>query len=405
MIHLMITTIVPPYMTSQLWQQALDGTDLTKISTPIYRFFNNRCKLPIPHLQVETGSIIDESNKAKYDRIIKYSHSKEQRKFFLSCGLLPLWHKQGWHCPQSVYRWLMEIVAFDKDIETARKAKTIVYALWSKMPREKLCMQPTTGDDINYSRFMSLETFNYILKGYGALDLSTMDDDTDTLMEKDDLTDKIPLTQFEWTLQLLQRSLDLWPEAYTNQQIHSLATTLICMGIDGIGVLALKHIQDTLDTCLSVFTEDTWRLQLQQLAYHLIERFTSIELRVRLPTVTKTIYPRSLYLRRVMAVMSLEAALYKDKMDERELTFGDVSLSLAFDNELIPRLAAIVDDSGGIFQQTDPDYCQISDRIYLLDYAVGNDYAELMASIDAVNSIVTQLQAFSRKIGKLIVLG
>lgn len=260
-------------------------------------------------------------------------------------------------------------------------------------------MQPVTPDDINYSRPVSFETFFYIMKCYGATNLPAIDDaddDTDMFtgsqqMDNNDLTDRIPLIQFEWILQLLQQSLILWPEAYSSEQLNDLATTMVCLGMDDIGVLVLKHSQDALEACLMALPQDTWRLQVEQVAFSLCEKFPSIELQVRLPPTVKTACPRSLYLRRTTAMMALEALLYKYKLEKedqtvsadnkRTPTFGDLAFSLAFENDLLGRLAAITADPEGIFQQTDPDYRLISDQLCLLDYAVGNDYTELMTSI------------------------
>lgn len=264
-------------------------------------------------------------------------------------------------------------------------------------------MQPVAPDDINYSRPLTIETFFYIMKSYGAINLPSIDDpddDTDMCLgskqmddkDNNDLTDRIPLIQFEWILQLLQQSLSLWPEAYSAEQLNCLATTMVCLGMDDIGVLVLKHSQNALEACLMALPQDTWRLQVEQVAFSLCEKFPSIDLQARLPPTIKTTCPRSLYLRRTTAMMALEALLHKYKLEKedqttsttdnkRTPTFGDLAFSLAFDNDLLGRLAAITADPDGIFQQTDPDYRQIADQICLLDFAVGNDYTELMTSI------------------------
>jgi hypothetical protein len=246
-------------------------------------------------------------------------------------------------------------------------------------------MQPVAPDDINYSRPLSIETFFYIMKSYGAINrpaIDDPDDDTDMFLgsqqmddkDSNDLTDRIPLIQFEWILQLLQQSLSLWPEAYSAEQLNRLATTMVCLGMDDIGVLVLKHSQDTLEACLMALPQDTWRLQVEQVAFSLCEKFPSIELQARLPPTVKATCPRSLYLRRTTAMMALEALLHKYKLEKedqttsttdnkRTPTFGDLAFSLAFENDLLGRLAAITADPDGIFQQTDPDYRQLADQI------------------------------------------
>ncbi|ORZ25775.1 hypothetical protein BCR42DRAFT_14587 [Absidia repens] len=430
-------------LTEQL-KQALASTDLNDDSGVSYRFFSDHCKLPHPSLQHEVIEMTDRSAKAKYDHIIKCSQSEDKRNFILSSGQLTLWHRLGWQCPHSVFQWLIEVVAFDKNIETANQAMTTVDTLWFNMIRRNMPLHPLVADGINYDRNMSVDTFSYILTSYGALNLPTTDDDLDTTVKSqqkngnddgmlEDDNDRIPLTQFEWILDLLKTSLNRWPKAYTVSQLQYLAKTFVCIGMDGIGTLVLRHIQGALEACLHAFPSDDWKSQVQQLAFSLCDNqhFKPVELQVRLPTTAKLTCDRSLYLRRVLALVALELALEKDQrettrtvdsaaigagagagataaaackeglppMVSSQVTLKGLSLYLDGDNGILPRLVTIVNDPCSIFQQTDPCYRDYAYRICLLDYAIGNDYTEFMISINAIHSLVTQLQASSRKIG------
>ncbi|CAO3600320.1 unnamed protein product [Absidia cylindrospora] len=429
-----LATMADEFLEDEVTEQlklALASTDLNDDRSVSYRFFSERCKLPNPSLQREVIELTDRSAKTKYDHILKYSQPEDERNFFLSSGQLTLWHRLGWQCPHSVFQWLIEVVAFDKDTESAKQAMTAVDTLWFDMLRKKMPLHPLVADGINYDRNMSVDTFSYILTSYGALNLPTTDnDDLDMISQQkngnddrmlEDENDRIPLTQFEWILDLLKKSLTLWPKAYTVSQLQYLANTLVCIGMDGIGALVLRHIQGALEACLHAFPSDDWKSQVQQLSFSLCHQqpFKSVELQVRLPTTAKLTCDRSLYLRRVIALVALELALVKDQQEttrtvdatataatdgrppmvSSQVTLNGIALFLDGDDGILPRLVTIVNDPCSIFQQTDPCYRDYADRICLLDYAIGNDYTEFMTSINAIHSLVTQLQASSRKIG------
>ncbi|KAI8084918.1 uncharacterized protein BX664DRAFT_338106 [Halteromyces radiatus] len=400
-------------------KQALNGTEHVKEKIQHYRFFSKRCTIPSPQvlsIQDEINLMNDKSMIAKYNHLVKYSADNSKRKFLISSDIITTWYQLGWNCTHSVYQWLIEIVAFEEDIGVARQAFTTLSVLWSNWLQQKLPLAAGTMDGLNYNRFMSVDTFSYILRSYGALSLLSLNDDDTTFSscfnkEKDqdiamddDQVDKIPLIQFEWVLELLTKSLTLWPEAYTVQQLHYLGKTLICLGVDQLGMLLLNRIQDTLEACLQALPEDDWQTQIQKMALSLGELFTSVELQIRIFKSTKPICDRSLYLRRVMAVLALEMALNSDKalMEQQEpkaVSLESLSSICDSSDTILSTMTEKMRDTTSIFQQTNPDYRQLSLRIYLLDHAIGSNISEFKTSIDAVSSLVTQLQALGRRIG------
>ncbi|KAI8344568.1 hypothetical protein BC941DRAFT_12786 [Chlamydoabsidia padenii] len=374
--------------TEQL-EQALNSTDHTQENATYYRFFSKRCKLQKPILQDEALTITDSLAKSRYKYVVKCSKNPSKQKYLLSSGLLPIWYQLGWNCPHSILEWLIQIVAFDKDSLTAKQAMTIIFSLWSNLFNEALPLNPSTPNNTNVNRNMSIETFTHILNSYGALELPTIltsANEFDVYISQqndsvDTLVDKIPLVQFQWVLQLLTRSLVLWPHAYTLPQLVYLAKVLLYLGADCIGVLLLKYLQDAVSACLNAMSD--WKPCVQQVAFSVCQRLSLVELQVRLARVTKSTCPRSTYLRRVIATIGLEIALMKGKVtvaSSRGMTFDMVSSSLAIDSDILPRLIVMVNDASSIFQESEPDYRTLCNSICLLDYAIGTNVEELSSS-------------------------
>ncbi|CAO3600556.1 unnamed protein product [Absidia cylindrospora] len=294
---------------------------------------------------------------------------------------------------------------------------TILSTFWSNLPTVKLPLHPTMSDDVNYARNMSVETFSHIMKSYGALKLPEIqkDDKTTTTTTITTTTtttvfdDTVPLSQLEWTLQLLTKSLLLWPEAYTTPQLHYLAKILLGIGMDGLGVMILRTLQDSLRACLLALPQDTWQQEIRQLGCFLCDTYCLVELQTRLTRAINPVCERCSYLRRVIALASLELAHVKDLLPSRDseqqqspqsvASLDLISSLMTSPTSIISRMVAILKHSCSIFLQSNPDYRQLSHRIFMLDYAIGNDSTEFMNSVENVNTLVTQLQALGRRIG------
>ncbi|SAL96529.1 hypothetical protein [Absidia glauca] len=384
-------------------KEALDSTDHTQTNSIYYRFFSKKCSIPPPTLRHETPK--GKLSKSRYDHVIKYSECPSSRKSLLSSGTLSLWHQLGWNCPQSIYRWLIELdffalqVALELDHSTAKEAMTVVLSFWSNLPGERLPLSPQRddNDNIEYRRNMTVETFFYVLRCYGALNLPPSTEGYQQPAPENQRHTPIPLMQFEWTLNLLTRSLRLWPQAYRTDELIFLAETLLKLGMDPIGVVLLKPVQDSLEAGFMALSDGSWKDSAQKLALHLCEK-APLELQVRFIRVLKPTCLRSTYFRRVAAVFALELALHQD-MDHAPTFDGEALGSLLDSGTLFPHLVNTLGNPQHLFNTNDPDYRRLSNCIYLLDYAIGTAPLELDKNSGSVDAIVTLLQGIGRKIG------
>lgn len=222
---------------------------------------------------------------------------------------------------------------------------------------------------------MTIDTFVHILRCYGALHLPPIPEGPRRTVPETRRHVTLSLVQFEWTLKLLTRSLELWPEAYETEELTSLAETLLKLGMDSVGVVLLKPIQDCLEACVMALPD--WKDYTRQLAVHLCGK-TPLELQVRFIRVVKSTCPRCLYFRRMAALLALELALFQDKDPTPEETFDSKALCPLLDSDrLFPHLVDTLENPRHVFLQNDPDYRKLSNCIYLLDYIIGAAPLEL----------------------------
>jgi hypothetical protein len=220
---------------------------------------------------------------------------------------------------------------------------------------------------------MTVETFLYVLRCYGALNLPPSTEGYQQPVPENQRHTPIPLKQFEWTLNLLTRSLGLWPQAYRTDELTSLAETLLKLGMDPIGVVLLKPIQDSLEAGFMALPDGSWKDSTQKLALHLCGK-APLELQVRFIRILKPTCPRSTYFRRVAAVFALEMALHQDHQE----TFDDQALGSLLDSgTLFPHLVSTLGNPRHLFHRNNPDYRRLSNCVYLLDYTIGTAPLEL----------------------------
>ncbi|CAO3643906.1 unnamed protein product [Cunninghamella blakesleeana] len=388
-------------------KMALKNTDSNELKYQKLHFFSKHCKLPNPVFVPEQFDLLNKPNQEKQRRLIKYSESTQLRKCIISSNSICLWYQQGWECPFAVYQWLIEIVAFEKNILIAKQAYDAINLLWKSLPHETPPLYEELVDNrsVNYNRYMSVTTLTHILTSYGAIKLPDIEVITSSPssssssqsqkgmnIDQNDKKDRLPLKQFEWVLALLTKSLILWPNAYTNQQIQYIATCIMYIGLDQICILLRNRIQDTIDACLIAFSRKKdchWRLNAQQLAYKLCNEFNSVQQQLQLIKSVKSISSKSLYLRRVIAMIALEMALIDDSPPSSpkqqsvttRMTFDILAESISSESIILLRINEMLSDKQSIFQQSDPDYFQLALRINLMDYAVGSNKDEFNDSV------------------------
>ncbi|KAG0172281.1 rab32, member RAS oncoprotein [Apophysomyces sp. BC1015] len=366
-----------------------------------YQFFSRRCRLPNP-LLIDDGLLgtIDPSVRKCEEYVYKLSQSSTGRSVLLGTGGIYHWFRRGWKCPNYVYQWIFKLVAFEQNIMTAKNAYDTIISLWSNLGGEPVPFQEIISDRRNQNRNITVATFAYVLNGYGALkdelgwgklskyfDLqkSGTASETATLMSKDEDEElvqeqRIPLTQFGWVLQLFGHSIRSWPSAYTSEELKYVLRLLFQISLDRVGSLVLKEIQDAIESCLYVMEKKTWEEQVRLAASAICVQFSVLHLQLELLKALKPTYERCIYLRRMIAFVSLEKAMERnDSSTNAETDVPDIVLeNTKSGRDILSRLLTILTRRDGIFQSRDVDFEELMQMTHLLDAAIASNENELL---------------------------
>ncbi|KAG0181082.1 rab32, member RAS oncoprotein [Apophysomyces sp. BC1021] len=322
------------------------------------------------------------------------------RSVLLGTGGIYHWFRRGWKCPNYVYQWIFKLVAFEQNIMTAKNAYDTIISLWSNLGGEPVPFQEIISDRRNQNRNITVATFAYVLNGYGALkdelgwgklskyfDLqkSGTASETATLMSKDEDEElvqeqRIPLTQFGWVLQLFGHSIRSWPSAYTSEELKYVLRLLFQISLDRVGSLVLKEIQDAIESCLYVMEKKTWEEQVRLAASAICVQFSVLHLQLELLKALKPTYERCIYLRRMIAFVSLEKAMERnDSSTNAETDVPDIVLeNTKSGRDILSRLLTILTRRDGIFQSRDVDFEELMQMTHLLDAAIASNENELL---------------------------
>ncbi|KAG0188069.1 rab32, member RAS oncoprotein [Apophysomyces sp. BC1034] len=265
---------------------------------------------------------------------------------------------------------------------------------------EPVPFQEIISDRRNQNRNITVATFAYVLNGYGALkdelgwgklskyfDLqkSGTASETATLMSKDEDEElvqeqRIPLTQFGWVLQLFGHSIRSWPSAYTSEELKYVLRLLFQISLDRVGSLVLKEIQDAIESCLYVMEKKTWEEQVRLAASAICVQFSVLHLQLELLKALKPTYERCIYLRRMIAFVSLEKAMERnDSSTNAETDVPDIVLeNTKSGRDILSRLLTILTRRDGIFQSRDVDFEELMQMTHLLDAAIASNENELL---------------------------
>ncbi|KAF7721982.1 rab32, member RAS oncoprotein [Apophysomyces ossiformis] len=387
-----------------------------------YRFFYRRCRLPDP-LLVDDGQLelIDQSARKREQYIYKLSKSSAGRGVLLSTGGLCHWFRRGWRCPNYIYQWLLQIVAFEKDITIAKNAYDTIISLWSNLGDEPSPFQEISSDRRNENRDIAVASFTYVLYGYGAIKgelgweklLQTYTTQQDNMTVKvselmaqprednDSPEQLLPLTQFGWIMQLLTYSIRAWPSAYTNDELKYILRLLLQISLDRAGDLVLKEVQDAIESCVYAWKKQTWEEEVRLAASEICMQFPAPQLQMELLKAMKPTCDRCVLLRRLIAFQSLDKAVGKHHMNSCEDTgpLMTTSKNIKMGHDLLARILAIITTPGSVFRSKDADFEELMLVTRLMDAAIGSNENELNREKDMVHQIIVHLQLIGRKIG------
>ncbi|KAI9268888.1 hypothetical protein BDA99DRAFT_534983 [Phascolomyces articulosus] len=294
--------------------KVISNTKNARKEEPRYRFFKKKCTLPDP-LLLEDGLAGADTEKENY--IFELSSSYEGRKFLLSSGALLHWHRKNWPCPHSIYQWLFEIVAFEPDKFVSKHAYSTLESLWANLGPERAPYQKPISGKRNTNRYIDVASFRCILASYGAVKTELEDSNTEnslTQMSEDwseNVTgdQHIPLEQFSSALRLFGYSIRSWPVVYSTDDIKYIVRILLQIRLDRVGDYIARDVENTIESTLSALDDGTWKTELRDLAANLVNRFPTTQLQTQITKAMKPTYERCAYLKRMIAVTSLNLAL------------------------------------------------------------------------------------------------
>jgi hypothetical protein len=231
-------------------------------------------------------------------------------------------------------------------------------------------------------RYIKLKTFKTVLFAYDAIpsqlvegvlftpeDQEIVDQAQSIEHYNDSQSRYLPLTQLGSMIKAFSFSVRLWSKAYTAYEVRYTVRLLLQMSIDKTGYLVIQDIQTAIDNCLAAMNEATWETEIKTIANDLCDMVTLTKRQVHLLDAVKTIYERSRYLRRVIAVTCLERCL------EKEVP-GSVDY-ISTDQTIIRQISQIFNNPGGFFKKQEMDYEECYIRVAMLDAAIGTDDDEI----------------------------
>ncbi|KAI8060460.1 hypothetical protein BC940DRAFT_159132 [Gongronella butleri] len=272
------------------------------------------CVLPEPRLLDAT---VDNSptDISKMTQLKQYAKDGRMRKNLLQMDMLAFWYQQGWACPSNVYQWVAEMVAFESEYMVAKHARDTLFSLWTTLPGEKMPFK--AGSACNGC--ITMDTIKHVFEAYG---LDTSSSSVRLLAKNSELmrmhsTNKaadVPVTQLGWFMQLISKSMTLWPQAYSEEDVAYMVRVLVSFGADAMSILALSDLQDALHASLYVLSTDRWMPFARNVSEELGNAY-NWELDVIAPMVTTISpwLPRCLYLRRIFAILALAHSMSSNR--------------------------------------------------------------------------------------------
>ncbi|RCH88252.1 hypothetical protein CU098_001012, partial [Rhizopus stolonifer] len=331
------------------------------------------------------------------------SATSEGRAFLLASGCMKDWHNSAWKCPSYIYQWLFEVVALEPDKIAARNALSTLLTLWS-LPGEKI---QSSIPEIFQRRYIKLDTFKSILSAYHALSSELVDNayHTTTLksyesymegvLDEGHCSRHIPLSQLGLMLKAFGLSMRLWRHAYMPWEIRYTVRLLLQLSLDKAGHLVIQEIQTSIDNCLSALKDDSWEIDVKNIANDICDMVMTTKQQVHLLDAVKTIYERSRHLRRMIGVTCLERCLEKEVPGSLD--------NIPTDKGIIQQTTAIFSYPGGFFiKKRDEDYEECWIRIAMLDAAIGTDDSEILREKETIFVIADELRLIGLQIGAKI---
>ncbi|ORX44274.1 hypothetical protein DM01DRAFT_1340460 [Hesseltinella vesiculosa] len=283
--------------------QILTDDDQATDKPLVYRLFSNPANIPEPALlNVNSDRPVDI---AKLYQIQKNAQDTTSRKLFMQSDILFFWYEQGWDSPFTVYQWLFEIVAFETDVMVAQQAYDTLLRLWTPLPSEKLPYDPKS----KHNGHLLITTIKRVFEAFGA-DWPSLARPSQGQNDDRPNTPPVSIHGLGWLVKLIGKSVQLWPQAYHQDDVSYMMYLLLGLAVDPIGILLTREIQAAIDACLNALPTDDWMPWTYSTIDHL-GRTLAWRLDILLPMI-KTVSPmrsRSLYMRRVFALVTLMRSL------------------------------------------------------------------------------------------------
>ncbi|KAI9015740.1 hypothetical protein CLU79DRAFT_341655 [Phycomyces nitens] len=300
--------------------------------------------------------------KAKF--IHGLSQTTQGRSFMMESGCLKHWHKRGWECPRSLYRYVFDIVAFEPNKVVANQAYFTILSLWNylKVKTNVLyaeypagCIEPSWVINV-------FESYGYAPK-----------DTTDGLISDQTSESTVPQASLGWIIELFGMSIKLWPSAY-RKDIPRILDILLNVSLDPVSRPVFGSLQTAIQNCLGSL-DDKWKTTLAELNFdkHWTEYQVLYCTQVIPPTTERGIF-----------------------LQQRLAAHG---LGLSRDRQELEDVLKHIDDPSEIYSASQPDYSLLGVKVRLVDIVIGSDEDILDLEKDNLQLIIHSLQLLSRRIG------
>ncbi|KAL0097387.1 hypothetical protein J3Q64DRAFT_1713154 [Phycomyces blakesleeanus] len=375
---------------SERLAEALSRNDVSDDSEPpsTRYFFTLPTKTSIGEWPMDSR---DGAGVAKAEFIHKLTQTTQGRSFMLESGCLKHWHKRGWECPRSLYKYLFEMVAFEPNKVVAKQAYFTLVSLWSYFKMES---------DVQYSDYpvgcIEPEWLTSIFEAYGRAPqlitkfaskttptpISTpISTPASTVRPTPEFEpeliskSKVPQSSLGWIIELFGISIKQWPSAYRDN-IDQLLGLLLDTSLDPTSRPALGALQTTIQGCLDLLEQTTWKKTLAEFDID-YKKYSEYQLLYCIQAIPPT-NKRGVFFQQCLAAKGLGLSRDHDKLED---------------------VLKLINDPDGMFSSSQPDYSLLAIKIRLLDIFIGSDEDELDLEKDTVQSLIQSLQLLSRKIG------
>ncbi|CAO3677837.1 unnamed protein product [Umbelopsis ramanniana] len=385
------------------------------------------------------------TKKIVYTKIYNLAHDRLGRRQLIADGWLSHYHRRGLDYPLSVYRWLFQIAAYEKDFDQCNGAKQTMLSLWKSLDHQDFTVEQTAVKRESQCA-IPWQDFEQVLKDYGAAESEIAwarqlieEDDTNqsSLMEdvrSSSINDALqrttnrsfPISNARCIVHLFGQSIWQSQSSYSPCILSYVTVLLIQMSMDERCEAIQYDIEMSINCCLNSYEPSVWKKEVDNMVALLSSRILNGDIQLKSLNALKSVSERSNHFRRTLALSYLLSGAPAGDYANLNQAYGssapctpqsNYSEDMQSSNSSTPALSEV---QNGLYPisieyQIEPlirsrqllglssnqlDAHKLTCTINIISVCIGDDEGEIKSQRSSVEKIIRSLQHLSKRIGE-----